>query len=160
MANLGTTFLTSDMPSGGSYECLPAGWYTATINNAEIKATKSGTGRYIAVRYDITGPTHQGRVIYGNINIDNDNPKAEEIGRQQLRALMESVGLTKLTDTDQLIGGNVKIKLKIKNDAQYGDKNEVAGFASVTGSPPKIVSTDGPVAAPVSKASSAPPWAR
>lgn len=157
MANLGTSFLADDLPTGGSYECLPAGWYTATINSAEVKATKSGTGRYIAVRYDITGPSHEGRVIYANLNIENHNPKAEEIGRQQLRSLMEAIGLAKLTDTDQLIGASVKIKLKVKNDPQYGDKNEVGGFAS-TGSSPMKPAAATPASA--SKPSNAPPWAR
>lgn len=155
MANLGTTFITDEMPSGGSYECLPAGWYTATINNAEIKNTKSGTGRYIAVRYDITGPSHQGRVVFGNINIENANPKAEEIGRQQLRLIMEAIGLARLTDTDQLIGGNLKIKLKIEKNDQYGEKNEVCGFSFAGGSAPKPVAS-----APAAKPSNAPPWAR
>jgi hypothetical protein len=158
MANLGKSFLAEDLPSGGSYECLPAGWYTATIHSAELKTTKAGTGQYIAVRYDVTGPTHQNRVVYGNINIDNANPKAEEIGRQQLRSLMESIGLAKLTDTDQLIGGNVKIKLKVENDPQYGDRNQVNGFASVSGAAP--LKPSAPAPAPAAKSSSAPPWAR
>ena len=157
MALLGTPFVTDELPSGGSYEPLPSGWYTAAITGAEIKQTKSGTGRYIAVRYDITGPTHQGRVVFSNLNIENANPKAEEIGRQQLRALMEAIGLARLTDTDQMIGSNVKIKLKIEANEQYGDKNQVAGFAAGSGSAP----ASKPVAAaPAAKASSAPPWAR
>jgi hypothetical protein len=158
MARFSTPFVADDLPAGnsGTYEALPPGWYTATINGAEIKQTKSGTGRYIAVRYDITGPTHQGRVIFSNLNIENANPKAEEIGRQQLRALMEAIGLAKLGDTDQLIGANVKIKLKIERDEQYGDRNQVSAFAT-NGSAPvaKPVAT-----APATKASSAPPWAR
>jgi len=158
MANLGSTFITDEMPSGGgSYEPLPPAWYTATIAGAEIKNTKSGTGRYIAVRYDVTGPTHQGRVVFGNINIENANPKAEEIGRQQLRALMEAIGLTKLTDSDQLLGAHVKIKLKIEKDEQYGDRNQVSGFSSAGAAPPKAAPS-APAAAP--KSSSAPPWAR
>jgi hypothetical protein len=156
MANLGTTFITDEMPAGGSYEVVPAGWYTATIHSAEIKDTKARTGRYIAIRYDITGPSHEGRVAFGNINIENPNPKAEEIGRQQLRSLMESIGLARLTDTDQLIGGNLKIKLKIEKSEQYGDKNEVSGYASNGAAPPKIASAP----APAAKASNAPPWAR
>jgi hypothetical protein len=156
MAILSTPFLADDLPSGGgSYEALPAGWYTATINGAEVKATKSGTGKYIAVRYDITGPTHQGRVVFGNLNIENANPEAEEIGRQQLRALMEAVGLSKLNDTDQLLGGSLKIKLKIKSDAQYGDRNQVSGFSSAGGVAPKAAAST-----PAAKSSSAPPWAR
>ena len=157
MAMLGTPFITDELPSGGgSYEILPAGWYTAAIAGAEIKQTKSGTGRYIAVRYDITGPTHQGRVVFSNLNIENANPKAEEIGRQQLRALMESVGIAKLADTDQLIGSNVKVKLKIERDEQYGDKNQVAAFSKQEGAAPASAKSP----APAAKASAAPPWAR
>lgn len=156
MAILSTPFIADDLPqgNGGTYEALPAGWYTATIAGAEMKPTKSGTGSYIAVRYDITGPTHQGRVIFSKLNITNANPKAEEIGRQQLRQLMEAIGLAKLADTDQIIGGNVKIKLKVEKDEQYGDKNQVSAFAKPEGgsSAPKPVSA--------AKSSSAPPWAR
>lgn len=156
MAILSTPFIADDLPqgNGGTYEALPAGWYTATIAGAEMKPTKSGTGSYIAVRYDITGPTHQGRVIFSNLNITNANPKAEEIGRQQLRQLMEAIGLAKMADTDQLIGANVKIKLKIERDEQYGDKNQVAAFSKQEGAAPAKAH------APAAKSSSAPPWAR
>jgi hypothetical protein len=157
MADLGTAFLADDLPSGGNYDCLPAGWYVATIHNAEIKQTKAGTGKYIAVRYDITGPSHEGRVVYGNINTDNANPEAERIGRTQLRSIMEAIGIARLSNTDQLIGGTLKIKLKIKSDPQYGDKNEVSGFASVGASQPKPAAS---APAPAAKSSSAPPWAR
>jgi len=105
MAQLNETFSVDALPvSDRNFEPLPAGWYTAVVNGAEIKNTKAGTGQYIAVRYDITGPTHQGRVVFGNLNIKNPNPKAEEIGRQQLGELMRAIGLSTVQDTDQLIG--------------------------------------------------------
>lgn len=160
MAILSTPFVADDLPAGnsGTYEALPAGWYTATIAGAEIKQTKAGTGRYIAVRYDITGPSHMGRVIFSNLNTENANPKAEEIGRQQLRSLMEAIGLAKLADTDQLIGANVKIKLKVESDPQYGDRNQVSAFSKLEGgSSAKPAPAAKPAAA---AASSAPPWAR
>jgi len=87
-----------------NFEPLPAGWYLATITSAELMTTKAGTGQYIKVRYDILGPTHQGRVVFGNLNIRNPSAKAEEIGLQQLGELMGAVGLSRLTDTDQLVG--------------------------------------------------------
>jgi hypothetical protein len=159
MANLGTAFITDDMPAPSSYEVLPAGWYTASIGNVEIKQTKSGTGRYFAIRYNITGPTHEGRVVFSNINFENANPKAEEIGRQQLRGLMEAIGLARLTDSDQLVGGHVKIKLKVEKDDQYGDKNQVTGFSSAGAAPPSAPKAAA-AASSAPKASSAPPWAR
>ena len=77
MAFLGQTFNADELPQGnGNYDPLPPGWYTATITAAELKPTKDGSGQYIKVRYDITGPTHQGRVVFGNLNIKNASAKA------------------------------------------------------------------------------------
>lgn len=162
MAFLDQAFDVNELPqSESNYEPLPAGWYQAKINGAEIKTTKNGTGQYIAVRYDITGPSHQGRVVYGNLNIKNANPKAEEIGRQQLGELMRSIGLARVTDTDQLIGGDLQIKLAVKKDEEYGDKNEIKGFKSINGSQPPMPASAPSQSAPSQPAAaSAPPWAK
>jgi hypothetical protein len=164
MAFLNEEFNVNELPQGnGNFEPLPAGWYTATISQSELKATKAGNGQYIKLRYDITGPSHQGRVVFGNLNIKNANPKAEEIGRQQLGDIMRAIGLAKVTDTDQLIGGQIAIKLEVKEDAQYGASNEVKGFKSVSGSvAPAAASISAKTAAPAPAASAkaAPPWAK
>jgi hypothetical protein len=164
MAFLNEEFNVNELPQGnGNFEPLPAGWYTATISQSELKDTKAGNGQYIKLRYDITGPSHQGRVVFGNLNIKNANPKAEEIGRQQLGDIMRAIGLAKVTDTDQLIGGQIAIKLEIKEDAQYGASNEVKGFKSVSGSAaPAAASIPAKTAAPApaAPAKAAPPWAK
>jgi len=164
MAFLNEEFNVNELPQGnGNFEPLPAGWYTATISQSELKATKAGNGQYIKLRYDITGPSHQGRVVFGNLNIKNPNPKAEEIGRQQLGDIMRAIGLAKVTDTDQLIGGQIAIKLEVKQDEQYGASNEVKGFKSVSGSvAPAAASIPVKTAAPAPAASAkaAPPWAK
>lgn len=160
MAYLGQTFDANDLPQGNTYEPLPPGWYTATITAAELKPTKDGSGQYIKVRYDITGPTHQGRVVFGNLNIKNASAKAEEIGRQQLGDLMRAIGLARITDTDQLIGGSLLIKLSVRDATeQYDAQNEVKGFKAITGSAPTFAA---PAASPAaaSPAKATPPWAR
>ena len=146
----------ADLPTNTmSNEPVPAGWYNVKIHGAELKNTKAGTGQYISVRYDVIGPTHQGRVVFGNINIKNPNPKAEEIGRQQLGDLMRSIGLARVTDTDQLIGGQLKIKVDVRKDDQYGDSNEVRGYKAIEGSMPTM--TAAPAAAPAAGGVKA-PW--
>jgi len=154
MAQLNETFSVDALPkpTTGNFEPLPAGWYTVVVNGAEIKNTKAGNGQYIAVRYDVTGPTHQGRVVFGNLNIKNPSPKAEEIGRQQLGELMRAVGLSALQDTDQLIGGQLSIKLDVRESEQYGASNDVKGFKS----------NGAPMAAAPAAASTkaAPPWVK
>jgi hypothetical protein len=102
-------------------------------------------------------------VVFGNLNIKNANPKAEEIGRQQLGDIMRAIGLAKVTDTDQLIGGQIAIKLEVKEDAQYGASNEVKGFKSVSGSvAPAAAATPAKdsAPAPAKPARAAPPWAK
>lgn len=156
MAQLGETFNTENLPEDqGNFEPLPAGWYNATIGEADLRDTKAGTGQYVSVRYNITGPTHEGRVVFGNLNIRNPNPKAEEIGRQQLGSIMRAIGLPSVQDTDQLIGGNLQIKVTVKNDETYGPGNEVKGFRAIEGSRPPVASEPAQPAA-----AAAPPWAR
>ena len=156
MAQLNEVFDVNALPkSERSYEPLPAGWYNVTITGAELKATKAGTGEYIAVRYDVAGPTHAGRVVFGNLNIKNPNPTAESIGRQQLGELMRAAGFAKVEDTDQLIGGQLQIKLDIRKSEQYGDSNDVKGFKSLSGGAMPMA-----VAPKAASAKAAPPWVK
>lgn len=157
MSLLNEAFNVNDLPQGdgGNFEPLPAGWYTAKITQASLETTKAGNGSYIKVRYDILGPTHQGRVVFGNLNISNPNPKAEEIGRQQLGDLMRAIGLSQVQDTDQLIGGECQIKLAVKKSEQYGDSNEVKGWRAVEGG---AAQAPQPQAAPQQGAGTTPPW--
>lgn len=159
MAFLEHAFDVNELPvSDTNYEVLPEGWYNTRITEAKIKATKKGDGQYIAVRYDIIGPSHQGRVVFGNINVKNSSPKAEEIGRQQLGNLMRAIGLTRVTDTDQLINGELQIKLSIKRDEEYGDKNEIKAFKSMNGG--SLPQASAPATVQQSSPAAAPPWAK
>lgn len=156
MARLDIGFTADELPeSRGDYEPLPEGWYSADIGDAEIRVTKDGTGQYIRCRYNITGPTKAGRVVFGNLNIMNKSQKAEEIGRQQLGELMRCIGLGRIEDTDQLIGSSLQIKLSIRPaENGYAAQNEVRGFRVAEGAAPAKASP----AASSSKA--APPWAK
>ena len=165
MAFLDEEFTLDTLPKGntGNFEPLPDGWYNATITGAEVKATKAGDGKYIAAKYTITGPSHQGRVVFGNLNIKNASTKAEEIGRQQLGEIMRAIGLAKVTDTDQLIGKVIGIKLTIKRDPK-GDGNDVRGYKAI-GSSPAAFPAAAPAGAPAAKSATpskfgASPWAK
>lgn len=171
MAFLGQTFDTNELPQGnsGTYAPLPEGNYNATITQAELKDTNDKTGQYIKLRLDITGPSHQGRVIFSNLNIKNASAKAEEIGRQQLGDIMRAIGLAKVNDTDQLIGGNVNIKLSIrdkrtdeKTGKTYEASNEVKAYRAINGGAAPAFQASAPAAAPAAAApaKATPPWAK
>jgi hypothetical protein len=153
MAFLGQEFRTEELPpvgNTGDFEPIPEGWYAVTITQAEVKATKAGTGSYIGLRLDVTGPTYQGRVLWCNLNISNPNPKAEEIGRQQLNQIMLALGLPAVRDTDQILNGRVMAKVAIKEG-----KNVVKAFKAVDGS----ALPSAPSQAATKPASASPPWA-
>lgn len=153
MAQLNQTFNINDLPQGGGYELLPDGWYTAKITKAELLSTKDGLGQYIKVRYDIIGPTHQGRVVFNNLNIRNPSASAEDIARKSLGDIMRAIGLTMVSDSDQLVGGTLQIKVATKpGDGKYEAQNEIKGFRANGGSPAPMVTQ---AAAP---AASTPPW--
>ena len=161
MAFLGEIYNVGDVPkSDNDFQPIPAGWYNATVAGAELKDTKAGTGSYISVRLDVTGPSHEGRVVFTNLNIKNPNPKAEEIGRQQLDSLMRAIGIPTVENTDQLIGGNCSIKVSIKLSEEWGDKNEVKAYRSVEGSTPPMPKTT-PATTPAAADDgdkTSPPW--
>ena len=169
MNNLGQGFDLNSLPEGNSeFLAIEAGQYTASITQRELRDTRAGTGQYISVRFDITGPTNAGRVLHVNINIRNPNPDAERIGQQQLGELMRAIGIGRLTDTSQLIGHSCVIRVtKKQTNGKYADsqgyENEVRGFKALSGSPapqpqaaaaPQQASTQPQPAA----AGATPPW--
>jgi len=158
MAKLHMNFNVNELPvSEQNFEALPAGWYTASISQADVDQTKSG-GQMIKLRWDILGPTHQGRVVFGNINIQNANPEAQRIGLEQLNQLLTAAGIIDLDDTDQLISVTVLIKLSVKESEYQGEKqirNEVKGYKALESGGAPMPAAKAPSAA---SAGSTPPW--
>jgi hypothetical protein len=169
MASLGFNVDVNDLPqdNGGDFSPIPAGQYTARIADASIETTKSGTGQYIKLRLDVTGPTHEGRVLFSNLNIKNDSQKAEEIGRQQLGAIMRAINVPNMTDTDQLIGGNVSIKIAIRaaqkdddGNVVYDAQNEVKAYKAIEGSSAPMPTAGASAPAAQAPTAAKPPWQR
>lgn len=156
MANIADFSRRADELPAQDFDPIPEGKYTAEITGAEVKPTKDGTGQYINLKFSVTGPTHAGRVVFSIVNIQNKNQQAEEIGLRQLKELRTACGIASLRDTDELLGKMVRIKVKIQKSEQYGDKNTVAGFESVSGG---TMPTGTPASQPAAS-SSTPPWAR
>ena len=77
--------------------------------------------------------------VIGNLNIKNRNAEAERIGMQQLGQVMEAIGLAKIQDTDQLIGGSLSIKVAYKapviedGHEKYAASNEIKGYKGLGG---------------------------
>lgn len=172
MAFLGQSFNVNDLPesTGGEFYALPSGEYIASITKAGVKQTQSG-GEMITMQFSIIGPTHQGRVLFHNLNIRNANEKAEQMALRGLREIMAAAGLQEVDDTDVFVGRTFKIKVKKNKEANEkyadpnGERNDITAFYSAGGSEsPKPPASQAPKPpsppARQAQASDVPPWAR
>jgi hypothetical protein len=140
-----------------SYDLLPDGWYQAEIVASEMKQTKAGNGSYISLRFKLDGnPSHDGRQLFCNLNIDNPNPKAVEIAQRQLADIMDCMGLSEVEDSEELHGKPMLIKVRTrKGTGGYEDQNEIKGFKPAQSGAVSVASTTS-TAAP---AGNKPSWA-
>jgi len=74
-----------------SMDCLPAGKYRVMITSVEDKETKTGTGRYLRLKMQVVDGQYTNWNTSDMINYQNDNPKAEEIGWQQLKKCVKAI---------------------------------------------------------------------
>ncbi len=149
MANLGQIYDAEQMPESTDFTPLPDGWYQAKVVSSEVKPTKAALeameagardtsakdDKYLNLQYEILGPTYQGRMVFGMINLDNKNDTAQRIGRAALTQLIFSAGLRNVSDDDQLIGAVCEIKLGLdKAKDGYEAKNVIKAFRAIEGS--------------------------
>ena len=87
------------MGAFGSYELdkvksdlLPKGEYPVVIIKMEEKATKAGNGKLLNVQMQVTRGQFQNKTVFDRFNVVNPNPVAQNIGRQQLKAMLKALG--------------------------------------------------------------------
>lgn len=92
-------------PNSVPPDCIPGGNYTLHINEAELKATKSGNGHYIEIQLQVIDECQfKGKVLFDRMNIDNPNSQAVAIAQRSLGALGVAAGIPSLDDTSLLRG--------------------------------------------------------
>jgi len=136
MGNLGQVFDFSGQSAQqkSDFDPLPPGWYAVEVTSGEVKNTKAGTGTRASIRFDVRGGAHDGRVVFGSFNLTNANPKAAEIGREQLGQMSLACGIVQLGDTSELLGKRLEIKLVIKAaEGQYEASNDIKGYRALKG---------------------------
>lgn len=119
----------TEVKESTGFKPVPAGEYTVLLDDCQIKETKSGSGEYINAKFRILGGEQEGKFLFSMFNIKNENPKAVEIGLQQLKMFMKCAGFAdfKLTNVLDLVGYRANAVVKIKTDS-YGEKAVISYF--------------------------------
>lgn len=123
-------FNAATVAPADSFDVLPAGEYKAEIVGSEMKPTSAGTGEYLNLTFKIVAGNFEGRLFWDRLNLVNPNPKAVEIAQRTLSQICHATGRINITDSSQLHNIPMMVKLVVKTDPQYGDKNETKGFKS------------------------------
>jgi hypothetical protein len=162
-------FSKEDVGEATEFTLIPAGQYKGQICNHEWKETKKG-GHMLALTIEITGPSHEGRKIFDNLNLDCDNEDAQKIALRSYKGICEACNAMQFYDSifdleeadtadyfdslpELLYAKDIALKVGVEKskDPQYGDKNKIQQYgvvAQVTSKP----------SAPAGKAK--PAWAK
>jgi len=134
MAELNETFDSSGYDDmRGDFDPLPPGEYLAMVKESDVKSTKKGDGKYIALKFEIIKGDFKGRFIWTNLNIINPNPVAVEIAQKELATLCRAIGKPVIKMTEELHGIPFTIKLKIKPAKDdYPAGNEPVNYLPAT----------------------------
>ena len=139
MANLGQQFDAGQHEPEAPLELIPAGKYPAWITDSDVTSTKAvedgraNRGKILKLEWTIIDGDHKGRKLYDNVNLENENPQAEEIGQRQLSTICRVLGKMQITDSSELHNIPAILRVKVrpaetKNGKQYEARNEVAGY--------------------------------
>ena len=137
-------FNAAEVEPQGSFEPIPAGWYTAMITDSEFKPTKNGNGEYLQLRLDVIEGEHEGRVLFDRLNLNNPNQTAVEIAQRQLSAICRAVGVMTPQDSNDLHDKPLKVKVSIRPAGNgYEASNEVKAYEAVDGGQPAPAQSGG-----------------
>lgn len=129
MANL-NGFDANQVEPTGDFDPVPAGKYLAVITESEMKPTKSGSGNYLQLTFEIIDGPHKGRLLWARLNLDNPSATAVAIARAELSAICRAVGVLAPKDSVELHDLPLVIHVKCKKREDTGElTNEVKGYS-------------------------------
>lgn len=145
-------FNANDVDPATDFEAIPAGQYLAVIIESEVKPSKSGTGSYLQLTFQVIDGEYKNRFLWARLNLDNPNATAVKIARAELSAICRAVGVMAPGDSIELHDLPLVISVKCKKRADTGEiTNEIKGYAKKEAAAGKSVQAT---------ADTTPPWRR
>lgn len=115
------SFFDPSQVDADEFEQLPNGTYKVIIDSTVYKATKAGTGHYMAVTFSVQGAEFQGRKIFENYNIQNASEQAQKIGQAQFKRLCTAIGIVQALKSPDEFSAKAVNKLLFLEVVQYED---------------------------------------
>ena len=111
----------------GDMELMPSGDYEVAIVASKSKESRSGS-MYLELELQVLDGRFKGRKLWDRLNLWHDNETAKTMAKATLSSICRAVGVRTPGDSAELHGRPMLAKVVVRNDAQYGDRNEVKGY--------------------------------
>jgi len=127
-------FNAYEVEPASEFTPLPNGQYVAVISESEVKAAKTGNGRYLGLTFVIIEGEYANRKVWTRLNIVNKNPDAQRIANGHLSSICRAVGVMRPGDSSELHNLPLKITVACKPRGDgNGLTNDVTHFGPVDG---------------------------
>lgn len=112
---------------------IPAGKYRAQIVKAEWKSNKAGTGRYLELVFEVNRGEHEGRRVWGRLNLENPSAAATTMAEGELSAICHATGILKPRSEQALL--NIPLVIEVvteeRKDKAGEYSNRISGYHSL-----------------------------
>lgn len=137
---------------------IPAGTYTAIIVDSDVKQTKSGSGSYLKLTFEVMDGQFKNRKVFENLNIQNSSAQTQQIAQGHLSAICHATGVMQLQDSAQLHHKPLKIIVTVEPaKGDYGPQNRIKGYESASGAAPSYNQAPAPIQTQAAPAGFMPP---
>lgn len=112
---------------------IPAGKYRAQIVKAEWKDNKAKTGRYLELVFEVNRGEHEGRRVWGRLNLENPSAAATQIAQGELSAICHATGVLKPRSEQALLNLPMVIEVTAeeRKDKAGEYSNRITGYHSL-----------------------------
>lgn len=164
MAKLPSAFNSKEHEDMNDFSAIPADEYIAQVTKSEMVKCKSTAkdpdGSYLKLTFSILSGKYKGRNLWVQLNLINKNVQAVEIANKELGTICKAVNLVSITDSQELHGKPMRIKVGIKPaSANFPEGNKISYYSKAEGSAPvQETENPDPNAEKVSEAPAKKPW--
>lgn len=116
------------------YPLLPDGDYVVVMDRVSENPTKKGDGSYVKASFKIGEGEFKGRLLFNNFLINHPNPKASQIGKEQLDKCLKALGVYNgfagvghdTTQLESFLGKELIVNVGVEEGTNgYKDRNKI-----------------------------------
>lgn len=137
MANLGG-FRPEEHEDAKDFDTVPAGWYEVQLVKSEVRQSKKNhSNHYLWCEFIIgNSDGFDGRKLWAQLNVWNNNPEAARIGNSELKMLCVACGRLSgsVEDSEELHNIPIIVKTKVEKDGS-GEQSKIVKYVPIDDQP-------------------------